>query len=40
MKMSEGEQDGGLQQRTDREGGQETESVQCVCFFADTDQIS
>lgn len=28
--MGEGEQDGGLQQRADREGGQETE---CACFL-------
>lgn len=39
IKMGEGEQDGGLQQRADREGGQETECAVRL-FFADTDQIS
>ena len=37
--MSEGEQDGGLHYRTEREAEQET---QCAVrlFFADTDQVS
>lgn len=43
--MSAGEKDGGLQKRTDREAGEETECAVCLCvcvffFFADTDQIS
>lgn len=37
--MGEVKQDGVLQQRADREGGQETDRAVRL-FFADTDQIS
>lgn len=39
IQLSEGEQDGGLQQRSDSEGGLETDCSASL-FSADTDQIS